>query len=619
MILPFLYSFQVFAQLGFCEGSKGDPIFHEDFGTGNSSGPALPSSVTSYTYVTGDPQDGQYTISNRIGQNNGTWHSNLPTTTISRGRALIVNADFTSGRFYRTEISGLCENTTYEFSAFLMNIYDRSETVCENGGIPVNVRFEIWDETDTVILKEGSTGNITSTTSPVWEEYALTFQTVPGQETVILKMFNNGAGGCGNDLAIDDIIFRSCGDLTEVAAGETMENSYSVCREEAPVSITLTASPDYSVYTHHAFQWQESEDNDQWTDLPGETGETYTTAALTTSRYYRVKVAEDEVNLSNNFCSSASEAFFIEIFPTPDAPESEGDVIICGNEEARPLRVLVAANETVNWYDRAQGGSLLSEGSPSYLPPAEGKYYAEAVRAGESCEPGPRTAVSLISNAVPEVEDEILNLCNEGSITLNARLPNMDYVWNTGETTESITVTTIGNFSVTLVTEDGCRVVKNFEVNEVDVPVIGNIISEENDVIINVENPGDFQYSLDGINFQASGTFTSVPGGVYTAYVADLQQCETVTREFPHVVVPRYITPNNDGYNDHFELKGMQYFERSEIKIFDRYGKLLVAGRGENFMWNGTFNGRDLPADDYWYEIIIEGYGQIKGNFSLIR
>lgn len=267
----FLISGNIFSQLVFCPGSKGDPIFHETFGTGIGTGAPLPAGITNYTYVVGDPDDGQYTISSRIGQNNGSWHPDFPPTTISKGKALIVNADFnTAGLFYETRISGLCEATTYEFSAFLMNVYNAaSVNVCPGTGIPINVRFEIWDETDSVLLKCGSTGDIPGTSSPKWEQYALIFRSQAGQSNVILKIFNNGIGGCGNYLAIDDIIFRSCGDLTDITSGEGTNNSLKVCKSETPVTVNLTATPDGTVYTSHAFQWQESLDQENWQDLPG--------------------------------------------------------------------------------------------------------------------------------------------------------------------------------------------------------------------------------------------------------------------------------------------------------------------------------------------------------------
>ncbi len=619
LLFLLLNSFQIFAQLGFCEGSKGDPIFHETFGAGTSTGSPLSPGTTNYLFVSQDPQDGEYTISDEISLTIQGWHPFLPETVISNGRALIVNAGFSAGKFYQTTITGLCENTTYEFSAYLMNIYNRASMDCENGGIPINVKFEIWDETDTILLKQGNTGPINSTNSAEWEQYALTFQTQVGQESVILKMFNNGEGGCGNDLAIDDIIFRSCGDLTEIIAKDNPANPYRVCEENTPVSVVLKATPDFSVYTGHEYQWQVSDDNETWSDIAGETGENFSTPPLTSSTYYRVKVAEDAVNLNNNLCSSASEAFFIKIILTPEAPRSLGNISICSNEDPQTLRVEAKPDETVNWYDALEGGNLLAEGSSSFLPPEEGTFYAEAVKNEFSCTPGPRTPVSLEIFEVPNIVDEVLQLCPDVVLQLDAGVDVMQYLWNTGEITSTINTSIPGNFSVTITTQNGCSEVKNFEVNAVEEALIAGINSEENRVIINTVNPGTFEYSLDGVNFQGSNIFEMVPGGIYTSYVRDLQQCFTATLEFPHIVVPRFITPNNDGYNDYFQLNGVSYFEASEIRIFNRYGKLILAAKGETFKWDGTLNGRPLPAADYWYWIFIEGFEPIKGNFSLVR
>ena len=112
--------------------------------------------------------------------------------------------------FYRTTVSGLCEGTTYQFSAWVLNLV-KVGGFCSSP-IPINVKFEIWDSTNTNVLASGDTGDISAGTSPNWETYGLVFQTLVGQNEVILKMINNGKGGCGNDLAIDDIEFKSCGE-----------------------------------------------------------------------------------------------------------------------------------------------------------------------------------------------------------------------------------------------------------------------------------------------------------------------------------------------------------------------------------------------------------------------
>ena len=108
------------AQLGFCTGNSGDPIFIETFGSGTTQGPALPTGTTSYTFTSGSPNDGFYTVSSTTSFFD--WHNVGDHTGDTNGKCLVVNADFTAGEFYRTTISGLCENTSYEFSAFLINL-----------------------------------------------------------------------------------------------------------------------------------------------------------------------------------------------------------------------------------------------------------------------------------------------------------------------------------------------------------------------------------------------------------------------------------------------------------------------------------------------------------------
>jgi gliding motility-associated-like protein len=64
------------------------------------------------------------------------------------------------------------------------------------------------------------------------------------------------------------------------------------------------------------------------------------------------------------------------------------------------------------------------------------------------------------------------------------------------------------------------------------------------------------------------------------------------------------LTPNGDGANDYWNLKGLNgsIYKNAKIFIFDRYGKLKQLnpyGVG----WDGNYNGNSLPSDDYWYTI----------------
>ena len=320
VLIIFCISFlskEMHAQLGFCQGNSGDPIFTETFGVGLQN-TSLPAGTTTYTYANNqDPNDGFYTVSST--SNYFDWFSiNDHTPSDTNGRMLIVNSNFAAGEFYKTTINGLCENTTYEFSSWLINLTPPNG-FCGAGAIPVNVSFEIWDNTDTTLLASGTTGNIFGTTASDWNQYALVFQSTVGQTSIILKMINNAPGGCGNDLAIDDIVFKSCGDSIDINDG-TSNSSITLCSTQTPYSETITAMPDNAVFNNHFYQWQTSTDNVTWTDLSGETNASIGISGIISTTYFRAKVAEYAANLNNADCITFSDVYEIIVNQAPPAP-----------------------------------------------------------------------------------------------------------------------------------------------------------------------------------------------------------------------------------------------------------------------------------------------------------
>ena len=320
MVIVFFNTKNTQAQLGFCSGNSGAPIFTESFGTGTLN-TSLPFGTTTYPYASGFPNDGFYTVSNGTFGNGFDWHQiqdHTPNDT--NGKFLVVNAAAAAGEFYKTTITGLCETTTYEFSAWVTNLVIGGSFCSRQPGgtIPINVKFEIWDSTNTNLLASGDTGNIIETSSPFWNEYGLVFQTLVGQNAVILKMINNGQGGCGNDLAIDDIEFKSCGDLISVT--DSFGNSnITLCSSETPLATIITANPDFSVFSAHFYQWQESVDGIFWTDIVGATNQSLS-ISINSTKYYRSKVAEVAVNLNNPQCITLSNIYQTTVNQAPPPP-----------------------------------------------------------------------------------------------------------------------------------------------------------------------------------------------------------------------------------------------------------------------------------------------------------
>ncbi|GAL69148.1 hypothetical protein JCM19301_1896 [Jejuia pallidilutea] len=90
------------------------------------------------------------------------------------------------------------------------------------------------------------------------------------------------------------------------------------------------------------------------------------------------------------------------------------------------------------------------------------------------------------------------------------------------------------------------------------------------------------------------------------------------TTENRVVVVPRFFTPNNDGFNDIWRVSD----PRKEIKrifIYDRYGKLLKTLADASVGWDGYISGKLLPTSDYWCVIEFYDKAPIRKHFTLKR
>lgn len=86
------------------------------------------------------------------------------------------------------------------------------------------------------------------------------------------------------------------------------------------------------------------------------------------------------------------------------------------------------------------------------------------------------------------------------------------------------------------------------------------------------------------------------------------------------VFIPNAFTPNGDGINDIFYIRGN--VNLIIFKIYNRWGENIFISRDINHGWDGTFKGVQAPMEVYVYFAIIEEEGIIKkykGNITLIR
>lgn len=200
-------SLSIFLQAQDCLPDPGPALFLEDFGSGPNPGPALPPGTTSYIY--GSINTGNYVVSNTTGLDPGFWHDGPDRTEgDTNGYMVIFNPSQGEGIFYQRTFPNLCPNTDYVFSCYIANL--AVPTACIGIALKPRVRFDVIDTRNDAVQFSKETIEVFYRSFLTWEEYNIQFRTEADQTEAHIQMVNIGGGGCGNDLAIDDISLRLC-------------------------------------------------------------------------------------------------------------------------------------------------------------------------------------------------------------------------------------------------------------------------------------------------------------------------------------------------------------------------------------------------------------------------
>lgn len=236
--------------------------------------------------------------------------------------------------------------------------------------------------------------------------------------------------------------------------------------------------------------------------------------------------------------------------------------------------------------------------------------------------------VSLLVNALQpnNFQDETLYLCDNSSKYIQVDANFLTYIWDDAlvSKTNRIKINSARNYIVKVTDVNGCEAEKKFIVlpssdsNIIDVEV-SDFNGNDNFIKIIYSGVGDYEFSIDGQNFQNSSIFSNLKSGYYIAYVNDKNGCSSDKKEFFVLDYPKYFTPNNDGINDLWKINYLQFQPNAVITIFNQFGKVIFNSKGENSGWDGTYNSEPLPSTDYWFVLKLEDGRIFKGHFALKR
>jgi gliding motility-associated-like protein len=155
-----------------------------------------------------------------------------------------------------------------------------------------------------------------------------------------------------------------------------------------------------------------------------------------------------------------------------------------------------------------------------------------------------------------------------------------------------------------------------------------NIFIDEDTVTVTMtDNTITYEYAIDNGAFQSDATFTNLSNGEHTLYVSDTNGCIIksllfdIYVDFGELIIPEGFSPNNDGYNDWFNIQGLyDNYQNHRLKIYNRYGSLIFEGNNDN-KWYGIANkglmntDNVLPVGTYYYVLNLNDSNATKNEY----
>ncbi|MEA1847718.1 choice-of-anchor L domain-containing protein [Chryseobacterium sp. MHB01] len=328
-----------------------------------------------------------------------------------------------------------------------------------------------------------------------------------------------------------------------------------------------------------------------WVNLTGN-GNTQTVSPANTTVYQVYAVGA-------NGCVSANPATITIVVGPPVAILAASKSKICVGES---VTLTATGGVTYEWV------GLPGNGSTQVVSPTATTTYSVFALGGNGCRVATPTSITI--EVVPAIESTLKDVyaCAGDSGTLDAGSgPNYTYLWNTGATTQTISVNTPGTYSVTI-SNGTCSKVFSAQLINPTLPQFTNVTYENHVLTISATNPtgGELEYSSNaGVTWQASNIFYNMLDNNNYSLIVRVKdaKCGTTLSFFTFVVI-NAITPNSDGKNDTVDFSGISKYNNFAASIFDRYGQEVFKAGKNVTSWNGLLRGSlVLPTATYWYRV----------------
>lgn len=521
---------------------------------------------------------------------------------------------FNISQFQNEDGSG----SQYDVDYIVWGPFERTDNYCEDESLSAQKIVDCSYEPDTV----EQMNILNAEAGEVYVVLITNYEELPG--FISLRQTNANQANSGS---------TDCGILEEVLGPDRL-----LCGE---TETTLDATTDGVAF----YEWYRFDEN--MNDFQLISGEEESTLTIDDSGRYKVIVYENQTLRPDE--DEIEVSFYSE--PIVNTPE---DLYICDPNQTSIDLTLASAeilagntseeNYRVNFYESLQ--DLEDENpieNPSAFPIEETSEFFAQVEGMESGCLSQEVSFNVEVELLPEnylPEESVICVDLNGDITKQIEIGedlgnNYTYEWLANG--EVISTNALLDFTeipeaetielIVTNSQSGCNVNFQTELAVYSRPESVVVEIEGSDFtggyVITAESiPGlgdetTYEYRLDEGVWRENPVFRNLNPGYHTISAREINGCGiTTSEEFYLVGYPRFFTPNGDGYNDSWNIANTAEIQILELYIFDRYGKLLKELSPGGQGWDGTYNGRSLPADDYWFRVEFEMLDGTRDHFG---
>jgi len=243
-----------------------------------------------------------------------------------------------------------------------------------------------------------------------------------------------------------------------------------------------------------------------------------------------------------------------------------------------------------------------------------------------------RDSVVIVQSAPPELGfTSLITDCPDDTITLRPITTGYNFLWSTGDSTQSILVTQPGIYNVEAWNNIACPAYASANVTAAGAPVISlggdTSICGNATVLLSLHVPKAHYLWQDN---SVDSFYQVTVSGTYSVTVSN--NCGVTTAQktiniYPNdcsLLIPSAFSPNGDGKNDVFRALSYCPVKQFSLKVYNRWGQLIFETTDIGSGWDGIYNGIAQPLGVYvyyatYFNFCTRALESKSGNLTLLR